>query len=59
MTPKEARLILRDNGLRSLIEATHPDNAPSGDSKPYLVRVYAALKSLDKVVRKTAKRKTK
>lgn len=57
MTPQEARLILRDGGLRSLVECTHPDQAPSEDSIPQLRKVYAALQSLQRLVRKTAKRK--
>lgn len=55
MTPKEARLIIKDGGLRSLVECSHPDQAPEDDCVSYLVRVHAALKSLEKLVRKTAK----
>lgn len=57
MTPKEARLILRDSALRSMIEASHPDSAPADDCKPYLVKVHAALVSLRKLVKKIAKEK--
>jgi hypothetical protein len=59
MTPKEARSIIRDGGLRSLVECTHPDMAPSDDSIPHLQKLYPAYVSLLKHVRKIAKRKVR
>jgi hypothetical protein len=55
MTPKEAKLILSDKGLDSMIEACeHP---PEDDCVEYLVAVGAALRSLKRLVKKIAKSK--
>ncbi len=55
MTPKEARLILRDGGLKSLIETCHA--YPEADAAEYLIRVGKALKSLQLLVIKISKKK--
>ncbi len=55
MTPKEARLVLRDNGLKSLIEACR--DYPEDDAREHLKRVEKALRSLRRLVGKIAKRK--
>lgn len=58
MTPAEARLILKDGALKTVLEASHPDSAPADDCIEYLRdEIYPALNSLMKLVRKTAKQK--
>lgn len=46
MTRKEARLILRDGCISTLIQATDPANNPEEFNSRYLKNVYVALKSL-------------
>lgn len=52
-------MIIRDSGLKSLVECTHPDQAPSDDSIPHLRKLYPAYVSLYKSVKAVAKRKAK
>lgn len=57
MTQKEARLILNDGAIKTLIEASDPDNNPAEYDSRYLKRVHKALTSLQIYLVKRARNK--
>lgn len=59
MTPKQARLVLRDSGLDGLINCTNPAETAEFNDPEHFKELYAALVSLRKLVKKIAKRKVR
>lgn len=57
MTGKEARLVLRDSGLRSIIQCTRESQSYIPEGAAHLRRVELALRSLRRMVIKISKQK--